>query len=194
MWWVSRSPGSGGGGRPGNPGATARRAVHAAFIGLLAGALAACTVQPVYAPGHAGTPGPVHAELAAIEIDPAIGRNEQVFRNALIYGFRGADDPGAPRYKLNYRMVVNEFPLGVEEFTGTPTSYQIAGRVSFILEDHSTGTVVLTDRASAVASYDRSSQNFANSRARRDAEMRVAETLARLVQTRLASHFARQNP
>lgn len=168
----------------------ARFAVGLPIVVLLTALLAACQVRPVYAPGFGGAPGPVNAELASIDIDDADGRKEQVFRNALLYGIRGAGDGGQSLYKLNYRLIVDEDPLGVEEFTGTPRSYQVSGRVSFILDDLGTGKAILTDRVNAVASYDRSSQNFANSRARRDAEMRVSETLARLVQTRLAAYFA----
>lgn len=154
----------------------------------LALALAACQVQPVYSTNTAGdTPRP---ELASIYIDSPGNRTEQVFRNALSFGLTGGAGEAPPRYRLNYRLVMRENPLGVERFTGTPTSYQISGRVSFILEEYDTGDPVMADRAIALASYDRSSQNFANIRAQRDAEDRVTASLAELVETRLAAFMA----
>jgi LPS-assembly lipoprotein len=80
--------------------------------------------------------------------------------------------------------------LAIEEITGTPTSYQVNGRIAYILEDAATGEALLVDEALAAASYNRSSQNFANLRAERDAEDRVATTLASRVETHLATYFA----
>ncbi|MHA1190381.1 MAG: hypothetical protein ACTSSQ_08030, partial [Alphaproteobacteria bacterium] len=100
----------------------ARFAVGLPIVVLLTAVLAACQVRPVYAPGFGGAPGPVIAELASVDIDDADGRTEQVFRNALLFGTRSAGDGGPSRYKLNYRLIIEEDPLGVEEFTGTTTS------------------------------------------------------------------------
>ena len=53
------------------------------------------------------------------------------------------------------------------------------------------GTPVATGVAFTFASYDRSSQRFANIRAARDAEIRDARTLAEQIKTRLAIALAR---
>lgn len=164
-----------------------RRVVALLAMALLVGA---CQVRPLY--GSAPDGEGARQALPAIAVDAPATRPEQVFRNALLFGLRGGGAGEAPRYGLNYRMVLVEQPLAVQQVTGTPTSYQVVGNVSIILQDTTSGAYLLTDRATAVASFNRSTQNFANIRARRDAEDRVAEALARLVETRLAAYFAEQ--
>ena len=162
------------------------------LAGLLAAAFvlfaAGCQIRPVYAPGPSGA-SPQSA-LPAIAVEAPATRIEQVFRNALLFGLRGGGDGAPPAYALGFRMLVVEQPLAIEPVTGTPAAYQILGSVAFIVRDSGTGAVLFEDRTTSVASFNRSSQNFANIRARRDAEDRLADSLARLVETRLAAFFA----
>ncbi len=151
-------------------------------------AVSACQVRPLYAPTPDGV-GALQA-LPAIEVDGPSSRPEQVFRNALIFAMRGGGEGAPARYRLNFRVNLAEQELGIEPITGTPASYQLRGSVSFVLRDAASDAVLIQDSATAVASYNRSTQNFANIRARRDAEDRVAESLAQLVHVRLASLFA----
>ena len=58
------------------------------------------------------------------------------------------------------------------------------------MKDAATGESLFGANVTAIDSYTRSSQNFSNIRARRDAEDRLAETLAQLAQARLAAYFA----
>ena len=128
--------------------------------------------------------------LRRIDVADPRDRNEQVFRNALLFNLQGGNGEAETRYRLTYRLVMREQQIALERITGTPSSYQIVGQISYLLEDNDTGDVLMTDKVSAVASYDRSSQNFANVRAQRDAEDRVANELARLVEIRISSYFA----
>ena len=159
----------------------------------LALGLSACQVRPLYGSAPEGGT-PVRAALPAISVDEPETRPEQVFRNALLFGFTGGGAEASPLYRLEFRMVLTEQPLGVEPITGTPTFYQLSGRVAYLLEEIGTGNVLLTADAAATASYNRSSQAFANVRATRDAEDRVANALARQVETRLATYFATRAP
>lgn len=156
----------------------------------LALALAACQVRPLYAPGPDGVS--VASVLPAIDVAVPETRPEQVFRNALLFRLRGDETGVPPRYRLDYAMALVERQVAIEQFTGTPAAYQVEGRMQFALRAGATGPVLLSDRVSAVASYDRSTQEFANVRARQDAEQRVAETLAEIVAARLAAHLAAQ--
>jgi LPS-assembly lipoprotein len=163
---------------------------HAGRV-LLAAALlglAACQVRPLYAPSRPGA-GPA-ADLPAIAVDEPASRAEQVFRNALLFAMRGGGAGEAPRYQLVYRMTLREQEIAVERETGTPNAYQLTGGVSFLVKDITSGASLYGASVTAVDSYTRSSQNFANIRARRDAEDRLAETLAELTQARLAAYFA----
>jgi LPS-assembly lipoprotein len=169
-----------------------RKEVRSPLLGILAVvlalALAACTVRPLYAP--ANTEAGPQANLSAIAIEEAVTRPEQVYRNALIFAFRGGGEGAAPRYGLVYQMSFREQELAVERGTGTPNAYQLLSNVSFLLKDLGTGASLFGARVTAANTYTRSSQNYANIRARRDAEDRLAETLAGLTQARLAAYFA----
>jgi LPS-assembly lipoprotein len=130
------------------------------------------------------------SQLPAIAVDEPVTRQEQVFRNKLLFGLRGGGEAASSLYRLNYRITFDIQQLAIQEVTGTPSSYQLNGRIAYILEDAATGEPLLVDEALAIASYNRSSQNFANLRAERDAEDRVATNLASKVETRLATYFA----
>jgi LPS-assembly lipoprotein len=166
-----------------------RRALLASLALAGSAALAACTVRPLYAPPTAGATGP-QADLSSIAIDEPVSREEQVFRNALLFGFRGGGEGASPRYRLIYRLTVREQEILVERNTGTPNAYQLTGGVSFLVKDYTTGASIFGANVTAIDSYTRSSQDYANIRARRDAEDRLAQALAQLTQARLAAYFA----
>jgi len=149
--------------------------------------LAACQIRPLYATSAAGGP---QASLPAINIEAPATREEQVFRNELLFGLRGGGGGAGTRYGLVYRMTVRETQIAVERGTGTPNAYQLVGGISFLVKDTGTGESVFGASVTAIDTYTRSSQNYANIRARRDAEERLAETLAGLTQARLAAYFA----
>ena len=150
--------------------------------------LSACQVRPLYAPAP-GVDAPL-AALPATAVAEPVDRVEQVFRNALLFAMTGGAEPAAPRFDLTFRLTLREQEIAVERDSGTPNAYQLTGSVSFLLKEAATGASLFGANVSAASSYTRSSQNFANLRARRDAEERVAETLAQLTQARLAAYFA----
>ena len=150
--------------------------------------LSACQIRPLYATA-AGEPGP-QVDLPAIAVDPPVNREEQVYRNALLLALRGGAEGAPPRYSLVYRLTIREQEILVERDTGTPNAYQLTGNVSFLVKDMATGQSLYGSNVTAVDSYTRSSQNYANIRARRDAEDRLGEVLAELTQARLAAFFA----
>lgn len=161
------------------------RAAGAALVLL---ALSACQVRPLYANGPQG-PAP-QLELPAIAVDAPVTREEQVYRNALNFGLRGGAAAAPTRYRLQYRLTIRETEVAVERRTGTPNAYQLSGSVSFLVTDFNTGDQVYGTNVTALDSYNRSSQDFANVRARRDAEDRLLRSLAQLTESRLAAHFA----
>jgi LPS-assembly lipoprotein len=145
-------------------------------------------VRPLYAP-TALERGP-QADLPAIVVDAPETREEQAYRNALLFDLQGGAGGDPARYTLAYRLTIREQEIAVERGTGIPNAYQLTGSVSFLVRDFATGASVYGANVTAVDSYTRSSQNYANIRARRDAEDRLTETLAELTQARLAAYFA----
>jgi LPS-assembly lipoprotein len=146
-------------------------------------------VRPLYSTGGGVGAGP-QADLPAIAVAEPETREEQVYRNALLFALRGGGEGDAPRYGMVYRLTIRETEITVERGTGTPNAYQLTGGVSFLLKDAASGTSLFGASVTGSDTYARSSQNFANIRARRDAEDRLAELLAELTQARLAAYFA----
>jgi len=164
----------------------AKRASLALFLAGVTLA-AGCQVRPLYAPTPTGQT--VQADLRTVEVEPPTTRAEQVFRNVLLFGI----DDGVPapiRYRLTYGMSLTSSSVGIETVTGVPTAYQITATLRYSLADEETGKVVTDGTISTIASYDRSSQVFANIRAERDAEDRAATTLAGILKSRLAAFLA----
>lgn len=176
---------------------TLRRAALCAA--LAAGVtLSGCQVRPLYgtSTGEFGsTPSPVAAELAAIELDSISSRfaNDEASRvlyNELTFRFeRGAGTP-AKKYRLQVLMDVNNAEAGVERFADVPAAYTTTMNSTFILSDLNTEETLMTGRTFKSASYDFSSQRFANQRAYRDAQERVAKAVADDIASRVAGFFA----
>jgi LPS-assembly lipoprotein len=161
------------------------------LVAALTVAVAGCQVRPLYAPGPTGAS--VVQILPAIEIAPPTTRPEQIFRNSLLFRLRGGEPEAAStNYIMNYQLRIGETRLAIEHISGTALALQLEGTLSTTVVDQATGRVIVQDRFRATASFDRSTQEFANVRARRDAEERIAHTLADRVAIRLASHFAAQ--
>lgn len=167
---------------------SARQVLAACLAAAMLLGQAACQVRPLYASAP-GEPGPL-ADLPAIAVDEPVSRSDQAFRNALLFGLNGGSAAAPARYALSYRIIVQEQGVALERGTGTPNTYQLIGGVSFLLKDSTTSASLFGTNVTAVASYTRSSQSFANIRARRDAEDRLATSLASLTQARLAAFFA----
>ncbi len=164
--------------------------------------LGGCQVRPLY--GTFYTPlgvavAPVQDELAAIEIGTVktadtvdLDRVAQVLRNELIFGFRRGGSGLPPRYRLEIILGKQQMEVGVERLADVPASYTVTMNASFVLSDYATGRTEMTGRSFATASYDFSSQRFANVRAERDAENRAAKVIATDIQARIAGHFAQK--
>ena len=164
-----------------------RLALAALALAILA-ALGGCTIRPLY--GTTSVESGPQADLPAINVQAPASRIEQVYRNTLLFGLSGGADAPDARYGLVYRMNVRQQEIAVERGTGTPNVYQLSGGVSFLLKDTSTGESIFGASVTSINTYTRSSQNFANMRAERDAEDRLAKALAQLTEARLAAYFA----
>ncbi len=153
---------------------------------LSALALSGC-FQPLYSPSGASD---VRAEMAAISVAPIGDRIGHYLSNELAFSFNGGGAETSPKYKLT--VVLRErvqTPL-IDTITGRATAGTVLVDADYTLLQIGGGQVIAEGTAFTAASYDRSSQRFANIRAARDAEIRDAKTLADQIRTRIAASFA----
>lgn len=158
-------------------------------IGVL---LAGCNIRPVYGPNSGYGVSDVAQELSAIAIDQAPDRVSQELRNRLIFTFNHGRSVAQKRYQLAFSLTESDDAIAIEERSGAPASYRLTVTVKFRLIDSQTNTAITAGTVRASASYDRSTQSFANIRARRDAENRAATTAADDITARLSTFFAAQ--
>ena len=160
-----------------------------------------CQVRPLYgtSTGEFGsTTSPVAAELAAIDLDSISSRyaNDDAARvlyNELTFNFeRGAGSP-AKKYRLKVLMDVSSAEVGIEQFADVPSAYTTTMNSTFVLSDIATDETLMTGRSFKSASYDFSDQRFANTRAYRDAQERVAKSVADDIAARISGYFASQS-
>jgi len=177
---------------------------HRATLCLLFAAavtLGGCQVRPLYGTGSGdfgSAPSGVAAELAAIDLDEITAQfanNDaaRVLYNELTFRFeRGAAAP-PKKYRLKVLMDVGSSAVGVERFKDVPAAYTTTMNATFILSDIATDETLMTGRAFKSASYDFSDQRFANTRAYRDAQERVAKSVADDITARVAGYFGSQS-
>jgi LPS-assembly lipoprotein len=155
----------------------------------LAVLMAGCTdVRPLYAP-MATSAGPV-AILPHIAIDPATERVPQVVRNELIFAFTGGEEPDKPLYRLVLRQNSGTVPVGSEKYQRLPAATVVQIDVGFQLIEIGSNRILYQGTSFATASYNFSSQRFANTRAKLDAQDRAAQVVAGDIRTKIAAWVA----
>lgn len=179
--------------RSGTTGRPTRRGALAALGG--AALLAGCTVHPVYMPvetvGKDGQKSNV--DLSSITVGPATSRVGQEVRNNLLFAFNGGKAAPPPKYVLGIEVRNSEARLGFVK-DETAVSYQVSVEVKYELKAISDDRVLGRSVSTGLATYDRSNQNFANERARIDAENRAAESVAEEIRLRIALAIAKDMP
>lgn len=154
---------------------------------VMAFALSAC-FRPLYG-GLAGRG--LAQTLASIEVQPIPKRMGYYLARDLRFALNGTGTPVAPQYKL--LVSINQkvqTPL-IDTISGRATSASVVLDASYRVLPIGGQQVVTEGVAFTVVSYDRTSQNFANIRAQRDAEIRAAKVLAEQIHVRIASAMAK---
>ena len=149
-------------------------------------ALSACTVQPLYGPTPTGEA--VTTALDRIAIDPVDTRIAQEVRNRLIFTMGGGKQASAA-YRMKLTVTASESALGVTPIETAPT-YSITVAATYEIRSLATDEIVLRGTSRGLASFDRITQVYANTRAELDAENRAAIQAATDIQIRLASAAA----
>ena len=169
----------------------------AASITLPALTAAGCQVRPLYGTLNSadGSDQSVPDELAAIQIEPISDTYSEedaarVLYNELTFKFERGTQRPEKLYRLKVLIDLNSSEVGVEQLADVPAAYTMTMNATYVLSDRATDKTLTTGRSFASASYDFSTQRFANLRAKRDAEERVAKTVADDIQSRIAAYFA----
>jgi LPS-assembly lipoprotein len=151
--------------------------------------LAGCQVRPLYADrtaeGGTGS-GSVDERLQRIAVEVQKDRVGQELMNQLIFALRGGADLTDPAYTLRLIVRTRKSELAIQEREEVPTANMITVTTTYSLSENVTGRVLASDTIYTSASYEFSSQRFANLRAERDAEDRAARTAAQDIRTRVA--------
>jgi len=147
--------------------------------------LGAC-FQPLYGPTASGN-STVQAEMQAVVVDPIPERLRHYLGNELIFAFNGSGTPGPAKYRLivTPRERV-QTPL-INTVTGQASAATVFVDADFRLEPAAGGDPIVKGTAYSSATYDRTSNRYANVRAARDAEIRNARVLADQIRTRVAA-------
>ena len=153
--------------------------------------LAGCTVRPVYMPVEGNRYSNV--DLSMISVGGTGDRVWQEVRNNLVFAFTGGRTPPPPKYILMLEVRSSEQRLGFTKDETAP-SYQVNVEVKFEIKTIADDRSLVRSVSIGSASYDRSNQNFANVRARIDAENRAAQAVADEIALRLSLAIARDKP
>jgi len=149
--------------------------------GLALMLLSGCQATPLY--------GSSSNQTQSVSVSVADSRVEQTVRNELVLGFGGEQSESTYRLELNATSGVSGIlPGGVDnEFSAARTTVT----ASYILKTVATGETVKSGSRFADAQLDLPSQQFAQVRAKLEAEDRAARAVAALVRADVASALAR---
>ncbi|MEM7567169.1 MAG: LPS assembly lipoprotein LptE [Pseudomonadota bacterium] len=160
-----------------------RRFLSSLAIGSAGLGLSACGFRPLYEGGEIGG---VAADLSAIVIDDPRTRLEQTVRNELVFLFTGGSAPAAQRYRMRLDVSESVSNLVIEQVTGRPTASSLRVRARVTLLEAGVGRRIFRETFEASASFEQSTQRFANERAQLDAGRRAAREVAGRIRTRTA--------
>ena len=166
-------------------------ATVAVVAGLSLG-LSAC-FRPLYGPTASGES--LQTVLASIDVPDrdwpqSLANTGHYLRSELVYALNGSGSDTPKRYRLGMSLRENQSSPVVDLETGTASSVIVSGTLTYTLTTLDGKTVVTQGVATSSTSFDRFPQRFANIRAARDAEIRLAKDLAQQVKTRLSAALA----
>jgi len=163
----------------------------AVVAGLSLG-LSAC-FRPLYGPTASGQS--LQTVLASIDVPevewpPALANTGHYLRSEVIYALNGSGSDTPKRYTLKMTLAQSQTSPVIDTEIGAASSVILGGTLTYTLTSLDGKTVVTQGTATSSASFDRFPQRFANIRANRDAEIRLAKDLAQQVRTRLSMVLA----
>lgn len=171
--------------------------VHAGVV-LIAGKLAltslqGCTVEPLNASTtlSAGSEATsVKSVLASTEVASVTTREAQQVRNALLFAMNGGELQPGGKYKVKLTVTSNTELLSAQRLTRASTVGQVQIKADYLLTEKSGNAFVASGSRTALTSFDRKPQAFANQRAERDAVNRAAKDVAQQIRLALGQIVA----
>ena len=157
---------------------------------LLLPLLAGGCFQPLY--GEASHPGLV-GDMRAIAVTPVDGRFGHYLVSDLITDLNGTGSKPEPKYTLKVTLTQSTATPTVESQTNAADAATITGSAHFALTPVAGGDEIVSGDAVTSAVYDRTIQRFADLRAQRDAELRLARALASEIALRVAAGLAEKH-
>ena len=176
-----------------SPDTLRRRLLQGAVGVLLLVGPTAC-FRPLYGPTASGAP--VQEKLAEVQVEMPEGPQGQerfghYLRSELIFNLDGSGKNDTPkRYKLLISTTESVQGTTIDIVSGRANTAVLNGAANFRLTAMDGTTVLLSGVERASATYYRDEQRFANVRAARDADIRVAKTIADNLRQRIAAFFA----
>ena len=141
----------------------------------MAVALSGC-FQPLYS--EAAHPGVAEA-MKEVAVEEIPGRLGHYLADDLITQMNGTGETPAPKYRLAITVTKPEsMTPTVQSQIAFASSATVFESATIVLTKIDTGKVIYKGLATSIAPYDRSFDNYANLRASRDAELRIARSLA----------------
>jgi LPS-assembly lipoprotein len=156
---------------------------RAAAALLMAFGLAGC-FQPLY--GEAAHPGLVD-DLKTVEVAPIKDRIGHYLGDDLVSKLNGSGETPKAKYRLTITVAQNSQTPTVSSQINAADAATVIGKATFTLTKIDGGAVLYKGDATSAAVYDRSLQGFANLRASRDAEIRIARALSDEIALRVAA-------
>ena len=146
-------------------------------------ALGGC-FQPLY--GEAAHPGLVE-KMREVEVAPIPDRIGHYLGDDLISKMNGSGETPPAKYRLTIKLTQTSQTPTVESQINTADAATVVGIAKFDLTKIESGAVLYSGTATSAAVYDRFLQSYANLRAARDAEIRIARALADEIELRVAA-------
>lgn len=152
-----------------------------AALGLAAALLAACGFEPLYAPGGPAAGAAGRIEVGVIDGAPGFAMRERLAARL--------GEPAGATHRLDIDLAFEQTGVAITEKDVT-SRFDVTGTAEWKLVSLSADRNVLSGTESVVTGYSaptsETSSAFAILSARRDAEKRLAETLADRVAQRIA--------
>jgi LPS-assembly lipoprotein len=145
--------------------------------------------QPLY--GELAHPG-LTAEMQAIVVAPIKDRIGHYLGNDLIADLNGTGQTPAPRYRLTVTTSVETATPTVSSQIQVANASTVTATATFKLTRVGEEDSIFDSTATAVGTYDVVYESFADMRARRDAEIKLAKSLADEIELRIAAYLGRK--
>lgn len=160
------------------------RKLTIASLAVFSLTLTAC--QPLYSAPD-GSIGISNSALSSISVANVDTRPAQQVRNHLIFLLSSGITPTNPAYELRIRVSSSSTTSASRLDSTGKTAGSVITNVSYELYDISKKTLTHRGNRSTSASYDQTSQSFANERAKRDAENRSSKAVAEQIRLAIAA-------